>query len=897
MVDRRLVVDQAHEHAQGLALALSESTAGTVAEVADALRSLTSDDAAPPLSVVRMRGGATWDAAWLRRPDLPGIVTGTVDQVGSRLFFRGYGVSSGRRPIDAALVGTDSLILVDEAHLATAMSTTVAAAQALDLPSVPAALPAPVMVQLSATRGPAPGNDDRWTYRLDPAAHGNDVEPVAARRLHANKRLTARPSTETTVVRDLAEAAVAGVQGDGSRVLVVCNTVDRARLVHDQLKKLLLVKCHRGLLIGRNRPIDGERLSAEAVRLFSPGPGRDADGPAVLVATQTVEVGVDLDATALITETASWDALVQRIGRVNRRGDLTTSAPVTVVHDAVADGPVYGGARDVTWAFLLDQTEPGGLDVSPSALCELNHAVPDGAYVESRATPLLLPSHLDAWARTSPAPSNDPPLESFLHGLGSSPAAVSVAWRDGLVTWNGEDFGEDLAGAMVDAVSLRSAECVEVPLGAVRRWLAGDAARPVSDVDAVDDDPFDFGDDLEFRALRREQGVDGKLAWAWVTAREVRPGDQLVVPSERGGLDAYGWAPDSNTTVRDVAEVVAFDAGRAVLRLDPGMPERLGLAPFGEEFWDHVTAIRRADDPGQVEDHQRAVTRKVAGALRSGAPDAPTWWTTGTRHELADLLSGHVGHTVPHVVTTRMRAPRPDATEPPLLVLRGVTDQRARWQELEDAESDGTVHTGERVTLAQHQEAVGERARRIATALGLHGAVLDNVVDAARWHDYGKVDPRFQAMLFGGDETRAVLSTEPIAKSGMDPGDSLLRREARVRSGLPRGALHEVWSAALVSGHLASLSTTYADSELVLHLVASHHGRARPLLPPIVDVGEHRLEATVEGREITTGLPRQVDLDDAERFHRLNARYGRWGLALLESIVRCADMTVSAEGS
>ncbi len=38
-------------------------------------------------------------------------------------------------------------------------------------------------------------------------------------------------------------------------------------------------------------------------------------------------------------------------------------------------------------------------------------------------------------------------------------------------------------------------------------------------------------------------------------------------------------------------------------------------------------------------------------------------------------------------------------------------------------------------------------------------------------------------------------------------------------------------------------------------------------------------------------------LDHAEAFDRLNLKYGTWGLALLESIVRLADMSVSEEGS
>ena len=84
------------------------------------------------LPVVRMRGGTTWESAWLTRPDTPAIITGTIDQVGSRLLFRGYGTSQRRRPIDAALVGTDSLILVDEAHLADALVTSLEAIQRFD---------------------------------------------------------------------------------------------------------------------------------------------------------------------------------------------------------------------------------------------------------------------------------------------------------------------------------------------------------------------------------------------------------------------------------------------------------------------------------------------------------------------------------------------------------------------------------------------------------------------------------------------------------------------------------------------------------------------------------------------------------------------------------------------
>ncbi|MEZ6078031.1 MAG: hypothetical protein R3C56_20885 [Pirellulaceae bacterium] len=52
------------------------------------------------------------------------IITSTVDQVGSRLF-RGYGVAPLARPIQAAAVAFDSLIILDEAHISPAFSRTI----------------------------------------------------------------------------------------------------------------------------------------------------------------------------------------------------------------------------------------------------------------------------------------------------------------------------------------------------------------------------------------------------------------------------------------------------------------------------------------------------------------------------------------------------------------------------------------------------------------------------------------------------------------------------------------------------------------------------------------------------------------------------------------------------
>ena len=114
VVDRRLIVDQAHKRADRIKGRLSEgnSIAGKVAEE---LKALSGDE--DVLVVQALRGGLPRESDWARTPMQPTVLLSTVDQVGSRLLFRGYGVSKSMRPVHAGLLGSDCLIFLDEAHL------------------------------------------------------------------------------------------------------------------------------------------------------------------------------------------------------------------------------------------------------------------------------------------------------------------------------------------------------------------------------------------------------------------------------------------------------------------------------------------------------------------------------------------------------------------------------------------------------------------------------------------------------------------------------------------------------------------------------------------------------------------------------------------------------------
>lgn len=81
------------------------------------LRSALGLDANDQLPISTLRGAFIDNREWLANPATPAIVVGTVDMVGSRLLFSGYGVSTKMRPYQAGLLGADALVMLDEAHL------------------------------------------------------------------------------------------------------------------------------------------------------------------------------------------------------------------------------------------------------------------------------------------------------------------------------------------------------------------------------------------------------------------------------------------------------------------------------------------------------------------------------------------------------------------------------------------------------------------------------------------------------------------------------------------------------------------------------------------------------------------------------------------------------------
>lgn len=200
----------------------------------------------------------------------------------------------------------------------------------------------------------------------------------------------------------------------------------------------------------------------------------------------------------------------------------------------------------------------------------------------------------------------------------------------------------------------------------------------------------------------------------------------------------------------------------------------------------------------------------------------------------------------------------------------------------DDAAASGTVT----VPLSSHLRGVRAYAERFTPHLP--EALAKDVQLAAFCHDLGKADPRFQALLQGGNPW---IRWELLAKSGQMPQGRAGHALALLGSGYPSGGRHELLSVRLLESAPRFLDAA-SDRDLVLHLIASHHGHCRPFAPQVDDPNPREVHVEIDGvtfsASTATGLE-QLDSGVAERFWRLVRRYGWWGLAGLEAVMILAD--------
>jgi CRISPR-associated endonuclease/helicase Cas3 len=895
VVDRRVIVDEAFERANNLKQKLKEAKTGLLKEIADRLRELAGGD--EPLACFQLRGGIYRDDNWARTPVQPTVIASTVDQIGSRLLFRGYGLRGGSSwPIHAGLAANDSLVLLDEAHCAKPFNETADAVERYrGWAQTNVARPF-VFVTMTATPSSDVPKKAIVRAEADDRAH-----PVLGPRLKARKPTTLvvvekakGANAFAALASELAAQAVAlAKEPEFKAIAIIVNRVAVAKMTHALLSQQS--DSDAVLMIGRMRSLDRDRVVAEWLKKLS----ADASGeraltrPVFVVATQCLEVGANLDFDAMVSECASLDALRQRFGRLNRMGrDIPARGMIVIRADQVKpkdEDPIYGAALPATWEWLnqnADEVEatPTGkragkkqatithkqIDFGVAALNKLlaqeeNEALLPSLQAPSQSAPVMLPAHIDCWAQTAPAPLPSPDPAVFLHGPERGAPEAQVVWRADL---NSESSDEE---AWVETVSLcppTSGEQLAVPLSLFRRWMRGEAEAPdLADVEggglgADDEAPTD----KQTRRVLRWHGPEkSELTY---DPQALRPGDTLIVPATLRGWETFGHIPDPERYA-DLGDWAHRRArGQTVLRLHPAVIQAWPDSQAKTRLLEIAATGETPEDFAELRQMLEALAETDDTELKTMA------------HELA-------------------RDKRLKVYQHPFggLVLQGA--QRRPGEEAQDSftDEDDTASAAPPATLQQHCEGVSRYAKVFAQGSGLSRELVEDITLAGLLHDFGKGDPRFQVILHGGNRWKAAAATVLMAKSERIPPSAAERNAIREEAGYPKGARHELLSVRLIESAQELLAKAH-DPELVLHLVACHHGHCRPFAPVIndaspVDVAFAFLGASVR-HSSATGLEK-LDSGVAGRFWKLTRKYGWWGLAYLEAMLRLADHRESAE--
>jgi len=914
VVDRRIVVDQVAERGRTILRALMTSTDGIVAEVASRLRSLTRTGE-EPLGVFTLRGGVPKDDGWARTPDQPLVIASTVDQVGSRMLMQGYGVSQGMKPVHAGLLANDTLLLLDEVHLSEPFRQTLDQLARLRARFSGSGVKTRFShAFLSAT----PGSGATTTFALldDEKQPDSPLGP----RLHASKPTRLMEADDRTALETACIEQAKGLLERHRTIAVVVNRLASATVIARQLREMLGTDATVTLLTGRMRPLDRDEVLRELRPAVQTGRNRSDDSPKrVIVGTQCIEAGADFDFDALVTEAASLDSLRQRFGRVDRLGKYMRADGIIVYDKSATDDPVYGRAIAETVKWLKEQgkerpkkhkddlkrlkdkakklngeaRQQVEAQIARMALVDfgvLVLEVPTGdglvnLLAPKPSAPTLLPAYLDLWAQTSPPPSQLPDVSLWLHGPSAGPADVQVIWRADLAEEVLQCGYVEAATNVVAAIRPSSLEAMSLPFFTARAWLANQPTHDLGDIEGA------TPDDVELKTAGRRalrwRGDESEIVCAQSDSEpSLKPGDTIVVPVSYGGIRSGCFDATSAEPVQDRAEQAElFARARPVLRLHPVIVEKLGLSL-------------------PLEDADEARTRLD---LLASTGDWPAWkrlWAEKLAKGRGWLVvSGEPSWTVI------------EASRVSLSALRGVLQPDETLENGVELTTDGddSFHAGRAVWLSEHSADVETFAREYAMRCGLGARLAEHVAIAAWLHDIGKADRRFQLMLRGGSEIEFFKDETPWAKSAMPPGAREAHRIAQQKSGYPRGARHEVQSLAMVQGQLQAVeralqkahATNEPDVDLVLHLVASHHGYCRPFAPAVVD--ESPVDVTLAEHTskkfgaldftVTTSKNELHRLDSplADRFWSLVAQYGWHELCWLESILRLADHRASEE--
>ena len=884
VVNRRTIVDQATELVESIQNKLRKaerdgsSSLYALVQTLRQMATLNKSDS-DPIAISTLRGELADNKEWIFDPAKPAIIIGTIDMIGSKLLFNGYGDSRRVRPLHPSLLGCDTLVIHDEAHLTPAFGLLLHSIQKEQTTKAQAeSLPQMRVMELSATHRDSSGsilqlNDKDLTHNIIQQR----FKAKKSLRLHSVEKTDSDKKSESTLCLEKIVELALNYKDKKARVVIYVKKPDDAAKIAGLLKKSIGDNSTTfvSVLTGEIRSHERDKLLERAA--FQPFLGKKAIDQAVyLVSTSAGEVGMDLHADHMVGDLTTLDSMIQRLGRVNRFGNKDSSVDIVYC---------FGWASKIEEERqkALDAANKKYLDEKKKKEKKLQTAKSD----KSKAKAKLELENLDLPQRANEAIKELEEKDPFQAALWKTFQLIKSKQKT-------EDDAIDVSPKALQDWAIQNPTAFSpIPEKMVLTDILLDlwSMTSIEDVPACPEPaPWLHGiqDNLPHTwiAWRKEIALfgldqhtllDNKAITRWFHKQPLSSRETLRMPTHR----CIKWDQKWIEAHGDKTVVVLSSSGEAqrLLLGDLAMDSRgqrlnyatLVLPPdccalSDDGFWDSKATnvdldiadqklirlrLKRTGNTFQFISMENQSEVSSDGAIE-------THYDWKSLRQAIRLMEEHLSMRA--VTTVKLKEveewqDEDDAEEFWLVLLRELKDRKMQ--------SNGSP------TVAEHSQAATVLATSMADHLRLPFDLKEALELAARFHDAGKQHIRWQ-IAAGYNPT--VEGFVPKAK----PSTGGLNWQQLA------GYRHELGS--LIESEKKADVMDNKEKDLILHMIATHHGWARPhferkAFPPETD-------AATQDR-----IARETML----RYSSLQERFGWWRLAWLESLLRRADGMASAE--
>ena len=843
VVNRRTVVDQTTDEVEKMAEKLAKADRRELSNLCANLSCLSAIDFPEkevPLAISTLRGQRADNRAWSADPCRPAVIIGTVDMIGSRLLFGGYRIGFKSRPLHAGFLGQDALLIHDEAHLEPAFQTL---AKAIVQQQKEDSQNADAACQLNLVSLTATPRENAKSFQLE---SDDNNHRILSQRLRASKNLRLHRIDDPKQLRE--------------------------KIVEKSLKHK---DCREPILIYARKVDDVEKIVEDLKSKLSK--------ERVLSLTGTMR-GLERDN---LTQNPIFQRFFPEKNKTNDRVSSAENNQMAFSElSSATESEVDKSQSNSKETVYLVCTSAGEVGINLSA----KHLVCDLSAFESMAQRFGRVNRFGEHEQSHIDVVYPDPIEE---GKSDYDAALNKTLKILKSLKKKQQHPENLYDASPH--SLREA------LRKIPAEERKDAFSPEPEILPTSDILFD--------------------AWTMTTIQDELPGRPPLSPYLHGVLE--GDPPQTTVAWREEVERITGDLiqehpPKDLLEAFPLKPHEL-LSDHSDRVFKRLQTIakRFPDKPVWLIDEQNRVevlkmkelipnkekgekakekmkriqyktvllSPEVRG-LRKGllssekteapdptSPDVSCEWKdeNGQPRRKRCYSRGDVPTGWRLVRTINLSQSEDDEVETD----EEESSDRKIWYWCENprnGDGEGYTSAKEKVSLENHTNAVVQIAEAFAKRLNLDPEIARSLKLAARWHDLGKKRKLWQRSIGNPEYPQKCL-----AKSGCGMMQIHL---GHYRHEL--GSLIDATKDATNDPEFAALSQNAKD--LTLHLIAAHHGRGRPHFPQ------------KEVSDPDNPLPKAEKIADEVplRFERLQRRYGRWGLAYLESLLRAADYAASA---